>query len=282
MSIFSKIKSSQKAAQKHKEKATAEEYQQKQAEEAATKVPYKHIPTHAAIDALSGAPSSWKRDDRTKILEHHKRRSQMTISRTHSTLSTVSSMNTTTESSSGIPSLPRNISYNSYNPTWNNRTGDKSYSTEKFQLRSQQNLRSKSSTPYSNHGIDSAIGRSPLSSHVQSEAPSPVTSSGTSTITSSSSSSSSSDDLEITTVSSVPRRLQPRYSFRPEPVVFEDHDVFSRLHTSTTRKLGEAPIMTAPQAQLSKPTPVMVAPQIAHKKSRWTLIGKHKPSPIAV
>ncbi|KAJ8058620.1 hypothetical protein OCU04_012797 [Sclerotinia nivalis] len=273
MSIFSKIKGSKKAAQQHKEKAVAEENQQKKSEEEVTKVPYKHIPTHAAVDALSGAPSSWKNEDRTKIREHHKRRGQMTISRTHSTLSTISSMNNTTESNSVIPSLPRAISHDSYNPTWNNRMGDISYLTEKLQSRTQQPTKTKST----NHGIDSAIGRSPLSSRGQSEATSPVTSSGNSTKTSSSSSSSSGDDLEI--ASSVPRRLRPRHSFRPEPVVFEDHDIFTRLHTSTTRKLGEAPIMSKPQNQLPKPAPVIVAPPTS-KKTRWTLVGKHDASPI--
>ncbi|APA07346.1 hypothetical protein sscle_02g021160 [Sclerotinia sclerotiorum 1980 UF-70] len=271
MSIFSKIKGSKKAAQQHKEKTIADE-NQKKSEEEVTKVPYKHIPTHAAIDALSGAPSSWKNEDRTKIREHHKRRGQMTISRTHSTLSTVSSMSNTIESSSVAPSLPRAISHDSYNPTWNNRVGDMSYLTEKLQSRTQQPTKSK---PL-NHGIDSAIGRSPLSSRGQSEATSPVTSSRNSTKTSSSSSSSSCDDLEI--ASSVPRRLQPRHSFRPEPVVFEDHDIFTRLHTSTTRKLGEAPIMSKPQNQLPKPAPVIVAPPKS-KKSRWSLIGKHDVSP---
>ncbi|KAF7856289.1 hypothetical protein EAF04_009817 [Stromatinia cepivora] len=274
MSIFSKIKGSKKAAQQHKEKAIAEGNQQKKSEEEVTKVPYKHIPTHAAVDALSGAPSSWKNEDRTKIREHHKRRGQMTISRTHSTLSTISSMNNTTESTSVIPSLPRTTTHDSYNPTWNNRVGDISYLTEKLQSRPQQSSRTKSS----NHGIDSAIGRSPLSSRGQSEATSPVTSSGNSTKTSSSSSSSC-DDLEI--ASSVPRRLRPRHSFRPEPVVFEDHNIFTRLHTSTTRKLGEAPIMSKPQIQLPKPAPVVVAPPTP-KRNRWTLMGKNNASPISV
>ncbi|CAD6447743.1 d927eb9d-8b65-47ad-96d1-0f00a28cb735 [Sclerotinia trifoliorum] len=258
MSIFSKIKGSKKAAQQHKEKTIADENQQKKSEQEVAKVPYKHIPTHAAIDALSGAPSSWKNEDRTKIREHHKRRGQMTISRTHSALSTVSSMSNTIESNSVIPSSPRAISHDSYNPTWNNRVGDMSYLTEKLQSRTQPPTKPQ----HSNHGIDSAIGRSPLSSRGQSEATSPATSSRNSTKTSSSSSSSC-DDLEI--ASSVPRRLQPRHSFRPEPVVFEDRDIFTKLHTSTTRKLGEAPIMSKPQNQLPKPASVIVAPPKSKK-----------------
>ncbi|KAG4027092.1 hypothetical protein MFRU_033g00620 [Monilinia fructicola] len=282
MSIFSKIKSSKKAAQQHKEKATAEEQQQKQAEEAVAKIPYKHVPTHAAVDALSGAPSSWKNEDRSKIREHHKRRGQMTISRTHSTLSNVSSMNKPNDSTFGIPSLPRTVSYNSSNPTWNDRVGDVSYLTEKLQSRP-QTPRTKSYTTRPNHGIDSAIGRSPLSSHVQSEATSPIASSRSSTKTCSSASSFA-DGLEIVTASSVPQRLRPKHSFRPEPVVFEDHDIFSRLHTSTTRKLGEAPLMTAPQVHLPRPASVLVAPAPAPlKKNRWaTSMRKHTSAPIAV
>ncbi|KAI9645368.1 hypothetical protein NHQ30_006105 [Ciborinia camelliae] len=276
MSIFAKIKSSKKAAPQQTEKTTTEELsQQKQEDQKVARVPYRHVPTHAAVDALSGAPSSWKNEDRTKIREHHQRRDQMTISRTHSSLSALPTPSMNIESFSGIPSLPRPASYD--NPTWNNRMGDMSILTEKLQMRP-QSIRSKSATSHLNHGIDSTIGRSPLSSHLQSEATSPVASSGNSMKTSSSSASIASDDLEI--ASSVPRRLRPRRSFRPEPVVFEGHDAFSRLHTSTTRKLGEAPIMTATQVQLPKPAPVLVAPESKQKKTRWTLMGRHNGSSI--
>lgn len=163
MSIFSKIKGSKRAAQQHK--AAAEEQQQKQEQAAVTKVPYKHVPTHAAVDALSGAPSTWKNEDRAKILEHHKRRSQMTISRTQSTLSIVSSINHTLEPTAGPSSLPRTMSYDN---TWNNRVGDVSYLTEKLQPRP-QTYRSKSSMSRCVPGIDSAISRSPSSSRYQSK-----------------------------------------------------------------------------------------------------------------
>lgn len=72
MSIFSKIKGANKAAKEHKKK-TAEP-----AEEVKNvPVPYRHIPTHAAIDALSGAPSSWREEDRSAIKAQHKRRSML-------------------------------------------------------------------------------------------------------------------------------------------------------------------------------------------------------------
>lgn len=43
-------------------------------------MPYKHVPKHAAIDALSSGPSSCKEFDRAKIIEQHRRRSAMAAS----------------------------------------------------------------------------------------------------------------------------------------------------------------------------------------------------------
>lgn len=150
MSIFSKLKLSKKAAKDHKQKLS----QQINSEDI-PKVPYKHVPTHAAVDALTGAPSSWKHEDRPKILEHHKRRSMMTISRTGSALSTRTDHHTP-----AVPSLLRNSSYNSYNPTWNDR-GDYSYLNEPYQKRKRVSR---------NHSfIDSGIGPSPLASSAASK-----------------------------------------------------------------------------------------------------------------
>lgn len=87
MSIFSKIRGAKKAAEKHKGAKT----QEKVAEEKSA--PYHHVPTHAAIDALSGAPSSWKAEDRSAIKAHHKRRSA--LNRNSSNLSTIPTMNRT-------------------------------------------------------------------------------------------------------------------------------------------------------------------------------------------
>jgi hypothetical protein len=223
-------------------------------------MPYKHVPTHAAVDALSGAPSSWKHEDRPKIKEHHKRRSQMVISRTGSSLSTVSYMNAAAGPSS-IPPLPRNSSYNSYNPTWFDR-GD--YSNESTHPQKRQ----KPSKGHSYH--DSGIGPSPLVSNLQSEGTSsnnslqqisnatfqsqldhrltsyaevsPVVSSGNSTT------SNSSDNLEIP-VTQNPKRI----SQRPQPIVYAEKDIFERLHTSTTRKLGEAPLYDSPPSMSKHP-----------------------------
>ncbi|KAK1594307.1 uncharacterized protein LY79DRAFT_589159 [Colletotrichum navitas] len=73
MSVFSLIKRSRQQAKEHK---------QKQAEKTveAPKEPYKHVPTHAAFDALSGAPSSFKEEDRPRIMEQNRRRTVMASS----------------------------------------------------------------------------------------------------------------------------------------------------------------------------------------------------------
>ena len=150
MSIFSRLKQSKKAAKEHKAKAS----QQITAEER-PKQPYKHIPTHAAIDALSGAPSSWKHEDKPRILEQHRRRSMMTVTRTGSSLSSRTHSEHLGSTAPSVPSLLRNNSYNSYNPTWNDR-GDFSYLHEPFQKRNRVSR---------NHSfIDSGIGPSPLAS----------------------------------------------------------------------------------------------------------------------
>ncbi|KAL8827666.1 MAG: hypothetical protein Q9170_006924 [Blastenia crenularia] len=74
MSIFAKIRTAKKAADKHKQaKATEVPVEKKD-----IPVPYRHIPTHAAVDALTGAPSSWREEDRAAIKHQHKRRSMMT------------------------------------------------------------------------------------------------------------------------------------------------------------------------------------------------------------
>lgn len=286
MSVFSKILMSRKAAKEHKQQAAESQ------KEAVVKVPYKHTPTHAAVDALSGAPSSWKLEDRSKIKAHHKRRSEMVISRTGSSLSNVSYMNAAAGPST-MPPLPRNSSYSSYNPTWFDRGGDVYYQNE-----TQQQKRYKPSRGHSYH--DSGIGPSPLASNVQSEGTSsntsslqqiplsestfqsqfdnrltssaevsPVVSSGNSTT------SNSSDNLEIS-VTPKPNRM----SQRPQPIVYAEKDIFDRLHTSTTRKLGEAPLYDTAPIPVKKPT--VVTQETKPKKQRWSLLGKKNSAALEV
>jgi hypothetical protein len=160
MSVFSKIILSKRAAKQHKEK-------EKEKDAEPVKVPYKHIPTHAAYDALNGAPPSWKHDDRIKIKEQHKRRSEMALSRTGSSLSTMSYLNAAAGPSQAPP-LPRNSSYSSYNPTWFDRGGDLNYS---FERTDPVPRRQKPSRGHSYHdsGIGPSVGPSPLASNMQSE-----------------------------------------------------------------------------------------------------------------
>jgi hypothetical protein len=84
MSIFSKVRNAKKAAEDHKRQSLQVEQ--------AKPAPYKHVPTHAAQDALTSAPTSWSvEESRAKIHAAHKRRS--TISRTNSeaTMATMAS-----------------------------------------------------------------------------------------------------------------------------------------------------------------------------------------------
>ncbi|KAH6716132.1 hypothetical protein BKA61DRAFT_631602 [Leptodontidium sp. MPI-SDFR-AT-0119] len=260
MSIFSKLKASKKAAKDHK---AAE----KQKEPAAV-VPYKHTPTHAAVDALSGAPSSWSRDDRSKIKAQHKRRSEMVMTRTPSSLSTISYMNSAAGPSSQAPPLPRNSSYNSFNPTWFDKM-DGTNDTKQNRYRPQRG--------HSYH--DSGLGPSPLGSNIQSEDASPVVSSGTST-----NSNNSSDGLEIAGPSTQRPAAtgQPAKTEIPQGTVFAEQDIFDRLHTSTARKLGEAPLYDSPPGPKPR-TPTKAAPVVEQKqkKQRWSLLGKKNTSAVS-
>ncbi|KUJ14396.1 uncharacterized protein LY89DRAFT_137942 [Mollisia scopiformis] len=290
MSVFSKIVMSRKAAKEHKNKVAEKDKEPEQN----VKAPYKHIPTHAAVDALSGAPSSWKHEDRPKIKEHHKRRSQMVISRTGSSLSHMSYMNAA-GSATNIPPLPRNSSYSSYNPTWFDRGGDVYYSNEN------QRQKPPRSHSYHDSGIGPSIGPSPLASQQQSEGTSftipteefasiahpspldnrltssaevsPVVSSGNST-----NSNSSAENLEI-----APASKSNRLSSRPQPIVYAEKDIFDRLHTSTTRKVGEAPLYDAPPPMKTKtPTTVVTQETTKPKKQRWSILGKKNATATAV
>ncbi|TEY41048.1 hypothetical protein BOTCAL_0405g00060 [Botryotinia calthae] len=268
MSFFSKIKRTKRTIEEKKAKLTAEGEKHKKAEEEAAKVPYKHVPTHAAVDALFGAPSTWKLEDRPKIIAHNKERSQRTISRSHSTFSTVSSMNVTTDCTP--PVMPRALSRDRYNPTWNSRIELVSY----FDAinRSMAPPPIKTEVPIA---PDSAVGMSPSSSFPQSEVASQSASAENSKVPSSSSSSAS---LGLKIGASAPRRPLPSDAFKHQPVAFLNHNILQRLHKSTTRKLGEAPILKAPIVEVQAPKPVVVAPAV-QKKSRWSRMGKQNGEP---
>ncbi|KAI0890433.1 uncharacterized protein GGS22DRAFT_13569 [Annulohypoxylon maeteangense] len=117
MSVFSLIKRGRAQAKEHNAK------QAERAKEEAVKLPYRHVVSHAASDALSGAPSSWKHADRPRIMEQNKRRTAIMakdpnttgLPRVGSSLSYVSYA-----SVYGTPvvPLPRNYSYNNVPTSW--------------------------------------------------------------------------------------------------------------------------------------------------------------------
>jgi hypothetical protein len=72
MSIFSSIRKSRQSAKEHNAKVA--EQKKKESETTA----YRHVPTHAATDAITSAPPSWREADRAKIVEANRRRSAMT------------------------------------------------------------------------------------------------------------------------------------------------------------------------------------------------------------
>ena len=87
MSIFSKLRRAKQAAESQKEKNNAA------AETKPKPAPYRHIPTHAASDALLGAPAGRREEDRKAIQAQHQRRSQYNLSRNPSSLSNVTTLN---------------------------------------------------------------------------------------------------------------------------------------------------------------------------------------------
>ncbi|KAI2465511.1 hypothetical protein F4781DRAFT_23975 [Annulohypoxylon bovei var. microspora] len=117
MSVFSIIKRGRAQAKEHSAKKA------ERAKEEAVKLPYKHVVSHAASDALSGVPSSWKHADRPKIMEQNKRRTAIManesnmagLPRVGSSLSYVSYA-----SVYGTPvvPLPKNYSYNNVPTSW--------------------------------------------------------------------------------------------------------------------------------------------------------------------
>lgn len=180
----------------------AKEQRAKQAElkkKEEDKTPYRHIPKHAAIDALSSGPASFRDGDRPAILDKNRRRSAMTASgigmssmsgmstlvhdgapRAHSALSRVSYPSA---SATPVVRLSRNYSYNSMASGWFSPapTSGKGKEVERF----------IDSGCVSRSSSKGSLSRMPLDGFVSNKdrAVSPMESSGGST--------SSQDDLEI-------------------------------------------------------------------------------------
>lgn len=102
MSIFSYLRKSRQQAKEHNAKLAEQKKKDAQA------VPYRHIPTHAASDAIASAPPAWREvNDRPRILEQNRRRSAMAAA----------GFSLSTPSTTTIPAIPRvtsSLSYVSY------------------------------------------------------------------------------------------------------------------------------------------------------------------------
>ncbi|UNI13453.1 hypothetical protein JDV02_000199 [Purpureocillium takamizusanense] len=214
MSIFSGIRKSRQQAKEHNAKLAE---QKKQEEE---KIPYKHVPTHAATDAFASAPPSWREADRPRIVEQNRRRSAMAASGHHMNMPGVprvgSSLSHVSYPGQGVTPtvrLPRAYSYNGVSPyAMHGRevvysVQDGSYSQP--QLKGKESIRG---VGYDQQRI------SPTPS--KGDDPSPVESSAGST--------SSQDDLEM-------RSARPAAT-RPTEVVTH------RLHPAHKRRTSDASV----------------------------------------
>lgn len=117
MSIFSHIRRSRQQAKEHNARLAEQERKEHQ------KVPYKHVPTHAASDAFASAPPSWRKADRQRIMEENRRRSAMAASGHHMNMpgvprtgSSLSHVSYPGEDATPIVGVPRAYSYNGVAP----------------------------------------------------------------------------------------------------------------------------------------------------------------------
>ncbi|KAK1255824.1 hypothetical protein MKX07_008083 [Trichoderma sp. CBMAI-0711] len=118
MSIFSRMKKSRQQAKEHNAKLAEQEKQEK-----TEKTPYRHVPTHAATDAIASAPPSWREADRQKIQEQNRRRSAMAASGHHMNMpgaprvgSSLSHVSYPTDKSATPMRMPRAYSYTGVSP----------------------------------------------------------------------------------------------------------------------------------------------------------------------
>lgn len=119
MSIFSSIRKSRQQAKEHNTKLAEQKKQE------GDKVVYKHVPTHAAVDAYASAPPSWREADRPRIAEQNRRRSAMAASGHHMNMpgiprvgSSLSHVSFPTDDTSPMVRMrmPRAYSYNGVSP----------------------------------------------------------------------------------------------------------------------------------------------------------------------
>ena len=240
MSVFSMMKRSRQAAKEHR----ADQAQKEKTE--AQKPPYKHVPKHAATDAMSGGPAGWRENDRQRIVEQNRRRSAMTASgmgmltpvhsmpRMHSSLSHVSYP---AAYASPIVQLPRNYSYGSMLPGWAPPGRDMSYSPidmgsakgKEIERIVDSSRTSRSSSRVSSSG---RIHLPPISTFGGSDL-------STSPVESSSGSTSSQDDLEMKPAVRHSVQVPPSASATKRDRPTSDTESIHRLHPGHSRRASD-------------------------------------------
>ncbi|KAH6856668.1 hypothetical protein B0I37DRAFT_426064 [Chaetomium sp. MPI-CAGE-AT-0009] len=234
MSMFSMIKRGRQAAKEHRAE------QAKKEKEEVQKPPYKHVPKHAAIDAMSGGPGGWRENDRARIVEQNRRRSAMTASgvgmsgmitpvhsgmpRVHSSLSNVSYPSAY---ASPVVHLPRGYSYGSMPAGWAPHGREMTYSpidVGSISPKGKEVERIVDSSRTSRSSSKMSAGRIPLppagTLGGRDTAPSPVESSGDST--------SSQDDLE----------MKPAAKHSPARPTSQSESIH-RLHPGRSRRISD-------------------------------------------
>ncbi|POR31454.1 Uncharacterized protein TPAR_08337 [Tolypocladium paradoxum] len=221
MSIFSHIRKSRQQAKDHNAKLAE---QQKKEQD---KIPYRHVPTHAATDAFASAPPSWREADRPRIIEQNRRRSAMAASGHHMNMpgvprvgSSLSRVSYPVEDVTPMVRLPRAYSYNGISP-YPDRSREVVYSVPDISYSQPASLKGKD--------VARSAGYDPqrISPTPSKGEPSPVDSSSGST--------SSQDDLEM-----MPSRPTARLG-----------ESTHRLHPSHHRRTSDA---SATSAKASGPS----------------------------
>ncbi|KAI9158301.1 hypothetical protein HJFPF1_06293 [Paramyrothecium foliicola] len=231
MSIFSSFRRSRQ----HAKDQSAKMAEEKQKE--SSSAPYKHVPTHAALDAISSAPPSWRQSDRPRILEQNRRRSAMSVHAQHASMpsiprvgSSLSHVSYPANYASPVVRVPRTHSYTGGLTPYGDRSRDVIYSvTDETQAVHPGPWKGKEAMRPGPH----SRGISPTSSKA-----------GHSPVHSSSDSTSSQDDLEM-------RAARP--IARPAVSAESVH----RLHPSSRRRSSE----TSQERRIpTSPTKISVAP----------------------
>ncbi|KAI9793705.1 MAG: hypothetical protein M1816_007600 [Peltula sp. TS41687] len=226
-----------------------------QASSNASSAPYRHVPTHAITDALSGAPSYYRAHDKRKIMEQNKLRGQLSRP-------TTSDGSLSTRSSLGSPSGRSHHSMDQSPPPLPPLSVDRIHGAGKGKLRADRH--------------EAGIRRSPLSSM---EISPHISAANSTKSTNSASSQSSVESLSRIAEESAPPRAD--FEETPHQIRYTTIPNFAMTSDETLRQEGSIPrdFWSAPR-QLSTAvpdvSPPMMTPADAGKKSKrgWSLRRK--------